>query len=195
MTKREENKILVRERLLKEALRLFSAKGLQATTVADIVTASGIGRGTFYNYFADVKSIFDAVIDQLNADIPRVIKKARKGSATIYDLLYRSFKAYFDFVSQPDFFDFHLKNQSYIRSTSYGSTILKMILTDLQQDLGKLKNTSDFKSKKEFKMLSFVLVSTSAELFLNTHASKLDISNHEMATFLANLYTNGLEKK
>ena len=59
--KRESLKIQVRERLLEESLKLFSVQGLEKTTVADIVKQTGIARGTFYNYFSDVNSLFDAI--------------------------------------------------------------------------------------------------------------------------------------
>jgi hypothetical protein len=49
--KRDEQKLKVRERLMKEGLALFSSSGFEKTTVAHIVEKSEIARGTFYNYF------------------------------------------------------------------------------------------------------------------------------------------------
>ena len=39
------------EALLKAATRLFGKKGVPATTVADITTAAGVAKGTFYLHF------------------------------------------------------------------------------------------------------------------------------------------------
>ena len=64
--KREIHKQQVRERILEEALSLFSERGFEKTTVADIVEQSAIARGTFYNYFPDMNILFDALIAQLN---------------------------------------------------------------------------------------------------------------------------------
>ena len=75
--KRESSKIQIRERLLDESLKLFSSRGLEKTTVADIVEQSGIARGTFYNYFPDVNSLFDAIISQMNGNIQTEIKILR----------------------------------------------------------------------------------------------------------------------
>ena len=75
MTRREENKAVLRKRLLEEARKLFSVNGFEQTTVADIVAATGIGRGTFYNYFSDVKDIFDGVLDEINSEIRVLIRK------------------------------------------------------------------------------------------------------------------------
>lgn len=60
--KRDEQKLKVRERLMKEGLALFSSSGFEKTTVAHIVEKSEIARGTFYNYFPDTQKLFDALI-------------------------------------------------------------------------------------------------------------------------------------
>ena len=52
LSKRESQKQQLRERILVEALILFSEKGADKTTVADIVQQCDIARGTFYNYFS-----------------------------------------------------------------------------------------------------------------------------------------------
>ncbi len=193
MGKREKNKAIVRERLLDEALKLFSAKGFEATTVADIVTASELGRGTFYNYFTDVKDIFNAVIDRANNEIRTAIYEARKGAVTMYESLYVAFKSFFDYASHPDRIDFHRKNQAYIRSTSYGSDSIKQIINDLQGNLKSQKVIDAPEHDDEFQMLSYVLIGTPSELFLNIHTTNLNVSNEQMAGFLATLFTKGLE--
>lgn len=55
-----------RERILKEAIGLFSAKGYQATSVADIQVACGLtpGSGALYKHFPSKKALLDAVIDR-----------------------------------------------------------------------------------------------------------------------------------
>ncbi len=193
MGKREKNKTIIRERLLDEALKLFSNKGFEQTTVADIVAASELGRGTFYNYFSDVKDIFNAVIDRLNNEIRGVIFEARKGATTIYDSLYLAFKSYFDYASDTTRIDFHRKNQAYIRSTSYGSDSIRQIISDLQANLKAQNVISAAEHDDEFQMLSFVLIGTPSELFLNIHTTDIQVSNEQMASFLATLFTKGLE--
>lgn len=193
MGKRETNKIMIRKRLLEEAMRLFSEKGFDQTTVADIVEAAGIGRGTFYNYFQDVKSIFNAVVDQMNVEIQALIKDARKESKGIYELLYASFKTFLEYVSREDLAGFHRKNQAYIRSTSYGSQSVRQLVSDLHHDLKSGKVIGQFKEDYEFQLLSYVLVGAPAELFLNIHSTHLNISNHQIADFLAKMFTKVLE--
>ncbi|SHI02756.1 transcriptional regulator, TetR family [Sporobacter termitidis DSM 10068] len=49
--KREEKKRETVNRIIDAALRLFSEKGYEATTVAEITEAAGVAKGTFFNYF------------------------------------------------------------------------------------------------------------------------------------------------
>lgn len=49
--KREEKKQETAGRIIDVALRLFSEKGYEATTVAEITRAAGVAKGTFFNYF------------------------------------------------------------------------------------------------------------------------------------------------
>jgi len=194
--KRAQNKERIRASLLKEAQRLFSKKGFDQTTVADIVEACQIGRGTFYNYYEDVKDIFDAVVDQITSEIHEHIKEGRRDVKGIYNFLYASFMAYFDFVSQPQMKSFHKKNLSYIRSTSYGSKSNKKFILDLQKDIKERGMDIDFKfnADHEVHLFSHILVGAPTELFLNSLVSKKKISTNQMADFLAKLLSLPYQK-
>ncbi len=50
--RRERKKQAVRECLLAEARRLFVARGIDGTAVADITEAADVAAGTFFNYFS-----------------------------------------------------------------------------------------------------------------------------------------------
>jgi len=190
--KRESLKIQVRERLLEESLKLFSVQGLEKTTVADIVEQSGIARGTFYNYFADVNALFDAIISQMNQNIQIEIKTNREKSLSVYDYLYATFKCYFDFIGSSQMINFHVINQAHIRQSSYQSEIIKTIVKDLIRDLKSSRRIKDFNEKYEFLLLSFMLVGAPPELFLATHTSDINLSSEQLATFLAKVFHNVL---
>ena len=188
MGKREDNKIIIRERLLAEAMDLFSKKGFDQTTVADIVAAAEIGRGTFYNYYDDVKGIFHAVIEQLIEEIKVVLLEARQEASNTYELLYFSFKRYFELVSTERLIEFHRKNLAYIRIPSYGSENIKTIVKVLKKEINAEKATSDFKEDHEQLLLSFLMVGTPAELFLNLLSTDININNDQTAKFLAKVF-------
>lgn len=49
-------------RIVRSAVKLFSAKGIDATRVADIVGEAGVPVGTFYKHFADKEALLTAII-------------------------------------------------------------------------------------------------------------------------------------
>ncbi len=186
--KRETQKEQVRNRLLKEGLELFSTVGLEKTTVADIVEKSAIARGTFYNYFPDTQSLFDALIDELNQKVKTAIQHTRRESKTVYDYLYGTFKGYFNLISSAQMIQFHILNQAHIRQSSYQSDIIKTIVKNLNRDLKSDLKVNAFSEKYEFLLLSFMLVGAPPELFLATHTSNINLSSDQLATFLAKLF-------
>jgi AcrR family transcriptional regulator len=186
--KRATQKEQVRKRLLQEGLILFSTLGLEKTTVADIVLKSEVARGTFYNYFPDTQSLFDALIEELNLSVKSAIQQTRKESDNVYDYLYGTFKSYFDLIGTPEMIHFHILNQAHIRQSSYQSDIIKTIVKNLNRDLKSDLKIKSFTEKYEFLLLSFMLVGAPPELFLATHTSDINFSTDQLATFLAKLF-------
>jgi len=186
--KREIQKQQVRERILDEALSLFSERGFEKTTVADIVGQCDIARGTFYNYFPDMNSLFDALINQLNQRIIEAIQHTRKQTDNLYDYLYGTFKSYFDLIGSEQMIQFHIVNQAYIRQSSYQSDLIKVIVKNLNRDLKSDLNIKAFNEKYEFLLLSYMLVGSPPELFLATHTTYINLSCEQLATFLSKLF-------
>lgn len=186
--KREIQKQQVRERILEEALTLFSDRGFEKTTVADIVEQSAIARGTFYNYFPDMNSLFDALIAQLNQQVVEAIQYTRKHTDNLYDYLYGTFKSYFELIGTEQMIQFHIVNQAYIRQSSYQSDLIKVIVKNLNRDLKSDLKIKAFTEKYEFLLLSYMLVGSPPELFLATHTTDINLTSEQLATFLAKLF-------
>ena len=186
--KREIQKQQVRERILEEALTLFSEQGFEKTTVSDIVAQCDIARGTFYNYFPDTSALFDALIEQLNAQVVEAIQQTRKKTNNLYDYLYGTFKSYFELIGSEQMIQFHIVNQAYIRQSSYQSDLIKVIVKNLNRDLKSDLKIKAFTEKYEFLLLSYMLVGSPPELFLATHTTDINLTSEQLATFLAKLF-------
>ncbi|NLB51933.1 MAG: TetR/AcrR family transcriptional regulator [Syntrophomonadaceae bacterium] len=52
-----------RKKILKCSLDLFVEQGYFSTSIRDIIVRSGIGTGTFYNYFVDKEDILKALLE------------------------------------------------------------------------------------------------------------------------------------
>lgn len=58
-----------RDALIAAARRLFAERGFADVGTDAIATEAGVSRGALYHQFADKVSLFDAVVDQVEADI------------------------------------------------------------------------------------------------------------------------------
>jgi len=70
-----------RAQILACALEVFGEKGFHAATVDDIAARTGVARGTFYLYFKDRRSIFEALIDDFFARLTSQIRSIDVESA------------------------------------------------------------------------------------------------------------------
>lgn len=62
-----------RAQLLRCAKAIFAEQGYHATSIADIIAAAAVARGTFYAYFESKRQIFDEILDELLEDIDRQV--------------------------------------------------------------------------------------------------------------------------
>ncbi|MDQ0229911.1 TetR/AcrR family transcriptional regulator [Metabacillus malikii] len=56
-----------KQQVVIKAHQLFIEKGFQATSIQDILTSSGISKGTFYNYFPSKSELFKAVFTYIHS--------------------------------------------------------------------------------------------------------------------------------
>lgn len=64
MKKLELNKKQKKEALLNTAFELFTSKGINKTSISDIVDSAGVAKGTFYLYFKDKYDIRNYLISK-----------------------------------------------------------------------------------------------------------------------------------
>lgn len=64
MKKLEQNKKQKKEALLNTAFELFTSKGINKTSISDIVNSAGVAKGTFYLYFKDKYDIRNYLISR-----------------------------------------------------------------------------------------------------------------------------------
>ncbi len=84
-SKIDKNKQQKRQALLEKAFALFTTKGIQKTSISDIVDSAGVAKGTFYLYFKDKYDIRNKLIAHKSGEVFRRADACLK-AAGIVDL-------------------------------------------------------------------------------------------------------------
>ena len=61
----EQEKELIRKRLLEQGYKQFSAYGLRKTNIEELAEAAGISKGAFYLFYASKEALFMDVVEQV----------------------------------------------------------------------------------------------------------------------------------
>ena len=97
--KRARAKAANRQAILEAARGVFALSGYEATTVRDIIRATDLGTGTFYNYFKSKEEVFQALSSDSVRRFRPVLGQVRAESATFEAFVHGAYRAYFQFLS------------------------------------------------------------------------------------------------
>ena len=75
------------EKILKSAIEVISEKGLDKTSISDIVKKAGIAQGTFYLYFQSKNALIPAIADNLLTITLNVIKEKVEAEKSFWRIL------------------------------------------------------------------------------------------------------------
>ena len=99
-SRREQTKIQNRETILAAARQVFAQLGFAAATVRDIIRATPLASGTFYNYFKSKEEVYQALRDEVALKVRPRLRDARRTAASREEFLAASFRAFFAFVAE-----------------------------------------------------------------------------------------------
>ncbi len=80
--RRERKKLETKDRIVDCAVRLFAARGYEATTMDDIGECADVARATVFNYFARKDDIVTEWFDRRRADLARGLAAAEEHTDT-----------------------------------------------------------------------------------------------------------------
>jgi len=99
--RRELTKARNRARILESAHKVFAERAFEGTCVRDIIRASGLSVGTFYEYFRSKDQIFAAVAAEAAAGLRRRLREVRRERSVPFERrIHQAYLAYFAFVSE-----------------------------------------------------------------------------------------------
>src|SRR5215469_9106833 len=96
--KREQTKAQNRCLILEAAQKVFAELGFGATTVRDIIRATPLASGTFYNYFKSKEEVFQAIRDESALRIRPRLRQERMRAETVEAFIAGTFRTFFDYV-------------------------------------------------------------------------------------------------
>lgn len=87
MSNRSKAALQTRDRLLDEALTLFSQRGFSATSVRDILLAAKVTQPTLYYHFADKAALFQALIEKYYGETQQQLEQVVESEKSLKDRL------------------------------------------------------------------------------------------------------------
>lgn len=90
-----------RRLLVDTARELFGEQGFQATSIEEVLRRAGVARGALYHHFKGKSDLFDAVAEQVFAEIAEVTGAAARGSKDPRERLRAGSRAWLEMALDP----------------------------------------------------------------------------------------------
>jgi AcrR family transcriptional regulator len=133
--KRELTKAQNRHAILDAAQEIFTEMGYGAASIRDVVRRSGLASGTFYNYFPDKESVFQAVLEEHTTELRRRLRDARGRARDVETIVREGFGTYFSFIVEDrSLFEMLRRNAGTVREL-FGTPALELGILELREDL------------------------------------------------------------
>ena len=133
--RREQTKARNRATILAAARRVFGTLGYDAATVRDIVRATDLSVGTFYQYFRDREEIFAAVAEEAWAGLRARLRAARRDTrVSLEERVERAYLAYFRFVEEESTLNDVIERMFWSRD-AVAERSVRLGIQDLREDL------------------------------------------------------------
>ncbi len=86
-SRRELNKMLCRQRILRASRQLFRTKGYEATTIEDVAAQAEISKATLYNYFPSKDSLLLGIAESEIAQVRTLLSERLDPEASVVERL------------------------------------------------------------------------------------------------------------
>lgn len=96
--KREQAKAANRQAILDAGRAVFARLGFEATTVRDIIRATDLAAGTFYNYFKSKEEVFEAIAGSSAERFGVLLRDVRAQATSPEQYVRAAYRAYFQFL-------------------------------------------------------------------------------------------------
>jgi AcrR family transcriptional regulator len=180
-----------RDRLLQAGAEVFTTLGLEAATVRDLVKASGLAQGSFYNHFDTKEAVFDALVEPLVGEVRAAVAKAQQAAPTAESFVREGFRAYVAVLAaHPGAIPLVERNLGRFRAAMEGSPSFQGLVADIQGQLEARQRAGGFRPF-DAAWMAWSMVATAVEVVLQAaRAGRLDLE--AITDFLTDLFLPAL---
>lgn len=100
--KKAEARAITRARLVRVARDLFAARGYAGAGTNDVVETAGVTRGALYYHFADKQALFEAVVEEVAAEIVESIESCAASAPDPIASIRLGSRGFFDACARED---------------------------------------------------------------------------------------------
>ncbi len=190
--RREQKKRENRKLIIRAAEELFIEKGVEQTTVADIIERSGLARGTFYNYFEKKEDIWRYLLMKVFQKSNEMITANAGMAAGRDEFMYTSFLSFLRVIMTNETTTaLIVRNQVALRSALFSGADAFTVTGILEQNLrasGYFGHLDD----REMKFLGFSAIGAGLEIVVQTYIQKIPATPESLAAFLSSLFLDGI---
>ena len=166
-----------RERIIQSAIKLFQEKGIDKTTISDIVRNANIAQGTFYIYFPSKLSLMPAIAEEMVHVLMERIKEKMETKNTVEQQLQHIIHVIFEVNKQYSEVQAvvyaglasseHIKEWEIVYEPCY--QMISQLLEDAQK---KGEVTSTISPKRMAKLLIGLVESAAEQVYLYDHSNE-----------------------
>lgn len=189
LSRREKNKLANRQAILQGGLDVFADIGFDTATISDLVKASGLSVGTFYNYFGDKDAVFRELVAELIDRAREALNQARQSAPTPEEFVLGAFRAYGRVISEnPRMQALIVRNTSAFRNALFGGQINGLV-DDLERDMTDAMASGMFPAFP-IRLMTMAMIGAGVEVFAFENVS--GATPEEKAEFLGHVFVGGI---
>jgi AcrR family transcriptional regulator len=133
--KRDRNKAANRAAILDAARRVFLTRGYEAVTIRDVVRATELASGTFYNYFRSKQDLLRSLVEDYVQDLTAELRRVRGAARSLDEFVHGAYLAAFTRIARdPALVHLMMRNEPAVRSL-YADTVMGLSTRALREDI------------------------------------------------------------
>ncbi len=191
VSRREQTKAHNRQAILDAAREVFTEMGYGAASIRDVVRRTDLASGTFYNYFPDKQSVFQAVLEERTTELRRRLRETRAGATDAEAIVREGFHAYFSFIAEDQpLFEMLRRNAGTVRAL-FDTPALATGIHELLEDLRTLAARGELSPALDLDALAAAMGGVAFELGIRmTEQDPPDVER--TAHFASELFLGGM---